>query len=85
VGFQLHDLSHSLQSLQTSRQENPLPSHTPACEQCLVFAAMDGVMPTHGVVLPPTPSAAVVRTPVASSAHSAAFTAYASRAPPSRC
>jgi hypothetical protein len=86
AAFQLHGVSHSLESLQSSQEKAPLPAHVPVCEQCLLFASMDGVdFPALAVLVPPPEAAAPDLAPAATSTPRAAFTAYASRAPPSLC
>ena len=82
VGAQLHALSHSLRAVQASAHHDPLAAHTQACEQCLLFAALDGAAPTcDATPLPPTSEATGGTAPAARLAASS-FTAYISRAPP---
>ena len=51
VGFQLHGLAHSLHALETSEQHDSAPGHEPACEQCLLFASVDGALPLQAAAL----------------------------------
>jgi len=83
VGAQLHALSHSLQAVQASAHKDPLAAHTQACEQCLQFAALDAGMPAHAAALLPVPCVADLCTVPPVPLRASAFTAYASRAPPS--
>ena len=82
VGAQLHALSHSLQAVQASAHKDPLAAHTQACEQCLQFAALDAGMPAHAAALLPVTGVAERCAMPTTPLRAAAFTAYASRAPP---
>ena len=82
VSAQLHGLSHSLQAVQASAHKDPLAGHAQACEQCLLFAALDGAAPTHPAVPLCPPCGTSECTEPATLLRAAAFTAYVSRAPP---
>ncbi len=82
VGAPLHGLAHSVQAIEASANKDPVTAHAPTCEQCPLYAALDGAVPmraatpqleacaTDGFIVPALP------------ARAAAFTAYASRGPP---
>ncbi|MBE2261195.1 MAG: hypothetical protein IAE92_00555 [Burkholderiaceae bacterium] len=85
TAFQFHGLAHALQSLEASEHQDSAPGHQPACEKCLLFAAVDGAMPVHAVALFGAPPVALGDASGAIRLHATAFTAYASRAPPQPC
>jgi hypothetical protein len=85
MGFQLHGLAHSLHALETSEQHDSAPGHEPACEQCLLFASVDGAPPLQAAALAIAPQAARADASIATPLRATAFTAYASRAPPQPC
>jgi len=86
VGFQLHGLSHSLQSLHAASLEETLPGHAPECEQCLLFAALDGgIVSSHSLAWLPRAPVAMDRSVAFTPLRPVVFTAYASRAPPAAC
>jgi hypothetical protein len=85
VGFQLHGLAHSLHALETSEQHDSAPGHEPACEQCLLFASVDGALPLQAAALAGAPPATRGNASIATPLRATAFTAYASRAPPQPC
>jgi len=82
VGAQLHGLSHALQAVQAPAHKEALVAHAQACEQCLLYAALDGAAPTPASSLPAVATASPARTAPAAPDRVAVFTAYASRAPP---
>ena len=83
VGFQLHGVAHSLHELEASSEHEPLPGHERACEQCLLFASADGALPLQAAALASSPPVLLANASPALALRVAAFTAYASRAPPS--
>jgi hypothetical protein len=85
AGFQLHALEHSLHALETSQSHDSAPEHEPACERCLLFASVDGALPTQVAALASVPPAAPGNASIATPLRATAFTAYASRAPPQPC
>ena len=85
MGFQLHGVAHALHSLEASEQHDSAPGHEPACEQCLLFASVDGALPLQAVALAIAPQAALADAPIVTPLRATAFTAYASRAPPQPC
>lgn len=85
MGFQLHGLAHSLHALETSERHDSAPGHEPACEQCLLFASVDGALPLQAAALAGAPPATRGNASIATPLRATAFTAYASRAPPQPC
>lgn len=84
LSAQLHGLSHSLLAVQASANQEPWVAHAQLCEQCLAFAALDGAVPAPAGAPLPAACAAAEHAKPAVAARAAAFTAYASRAPPVR-
>lgn len=82
LGFQLHGLSHALETVQASASDEPLPGHEAACEQCLLFASADGALPSLTAALDSAPATLRVTAAPAPTLRATVFTAYASRAPP---
>jgi hypothetical protein len=85
MGFQFHGMAHARHALEASERHDSAPGHEPACEQCLLFASIDGALPLHAAALAIAPPAALVDAPIATPLRATAFTAYASRAPPQPC
>jgi hypothetical protein len=82
---QLHGLSHAVQALQevqASASQEPLAAHAQPCDQCLLFAALDGAAPAPAAGLPAVATDQTACTAPALPLRAAAFAAYASRAPP---
>ncbi len=84
VGFQLHGVAHALHSLEASEHDSA-PGHEATCDQCLLFASTDGAMPLQATALVSEPPAALADASIDTPLRATAFTAYASRAPPSPC
>jgi len=82
LGAQLHGLWHSLQAVHTSTDKDALAAHPQACEQCVLYAALDGGPPCSVGPLLPLPSAAPECSAAATRPRPSVFTAYISRAPP---
>ncbi len=82
VNAQLHGLSHAVQAVQAAAHQDPLAAHAAACEQCLLFAALDGAVPAPAATPLPAACATAVSPVPALPAYPTAFTAYVSRAPP---
>jgi hypothetical protein len=79
---QLHGLSHAVQAVQASVHHDPVSLHAQPCEQCLLYAGLDGAVPP--AALPPA-VLANIRVEAGAPAtlpRAAFFTAYSSRAPP---
>jgi len=84
VGAQLHGLSHSLLAVQESEKQEPWVAQSQPCEQCLLFAALDGAVPAPAKAPVPAACAAGERATPELAVRAVAFTAYVSRAPPVR-
>ena len=82
LGAQLHALSHALKAVQEAAHSEPLVPQTQACEQCLLYVALDAALPAHAAALPALPSGSSEPIALAAVHRATAFTAYASRAPP---
>ena len=85
MGFQLHGLSHALETVQASTSDESLPGHETACEQCLLFASADGAPPLQAPALASAPPALRANAAPAPALRATAFSAYRSRAPPQPC
>jgi hypothetical protein len=82
VQAQLHGLSHAVQAVQASAHHDPVALHAQACEQCLLYAGLDGTAPTHALALATVAAAEVEAIAAVPLLRAAVFTAYVSRAPP---
>ena len=83
LGAQLHALSHALRAVQEAAHPEPLAPQTQACEQCLLYGALDAALPSPvapAIVVPTTTPGPLLRRALP---RVAPFTAYSARAPPS--
>jgi hypothetical protein len=79
---QLHGLSHAVQAVQASAHHGPLSLHGHACEQCLLYAGLDGAAPTTALAPAALADNRVEAGAPVTLPRAAVFTAYISRAPP---
>ncbi len=82
VEFRLHGLTHALHALDAVEVHEGEPASETVCEQCLLFASVDGAMASRGPVLEPGPATQTAKALSASGHRVSPFTAYESRAPP---
>lgn len=79
---QLHGLSHAVQAVQASAHHVPVSLHAQACEQCLLYAGLDGAAPTTALAPASLADNRVEAGAPAMLPRAVVFTAYISRAPP---
>jgi hypothetical protein len=84
VGAQLHALSHALNAVQEAAHGEPLVPQARACEQCLLYVALDAALPAQGAAVPAVRAEAPEPPALGMARRATAFTAYATRAPPPR-
>lgn len=84
TGLPLHGLSHAVRALEANSHPDPLPAQDVACDQCLLLAAADGALPSAVSCIAAGPTRTAAPTPRPSEGCFSSFTAYASRAPPTR-
>lgn len=93
ASYPLHGLAHAVHALHEQEAgHDPDGAHDHGdghghgvhCEQCGLFAALDGAAPSATTALLPAPALGGAWSADAAPAHTFSFTAYASRAPPAR-
>ena len=82
VQAQLHGLSHAVRAVQASAHHDPVSLHPQACEQCLLYAGLDGAAPTTALAPAALACDRVAAGASATRLRAVVFTAYLSRAPP---
>jgi hypothetical protein len=84
AGFQLHRLSHALHALEAAQAHDGMPEHEAVCDQCVLFASVDGAVPVAGpIALAASAAGATLAFPKAE-CRASTFIAYVSRAPPAQ-
>lgn len=84
TGLPLHGLSHAVRALEATSHPDPLPAQDVACDQCLLLAAADGALPSAVIFIAAGPTRTAAPIPRQAVGSFSSFTAYASRAPPTR-
>ena len=85
AGYPLHGLAHAVQALhqhEAGHDPDGAHDHGVHCEQCGLFAALDGAAPSGTTASLPALAPGGAWSADAAPARAFSFTAYASRAPP---
>ena len=82
LGGQLHALSHALRAVQEAGHTEPLAPQSQACEQCLLYVALDAALPSHAVFVPLVTLVAHEQSMPVAARRAVSFSAYDARGPP---